>query len=325
MQEKNNLKHKMVGNSEDLQSVFKLIDKLRNVDSSVTILGESGTGKELAARAIHFTGKRSNNRFVVVNCASIPETLIEEEMFGHKKGTFTGAIADKKGKFALANNGTLFLDEIGDMPLALQSKILRALQDKEITQIGGDIPQKVDVRIIAATNKNIAAMVGRGEFREDLYYRLNVIEVRMPPLSSRKNDIPLLCEHFLHMFNTEQKKNIRGFTAEAMRVLERYNYPGNVRQLANIIERAVILSQGGIITTDLLPAEMLASQGDRPPGEADAIIAGIAGMPLKEVERLAVIGALRQTGGVKNDAAQSLGISLRTLWNKIKEYGIERM
>ena len=237
----------MIGKSPRMQEVYGLIEKLKNVDSNVTITGESGTGKELVARALHFSGKRKNERFVVINCAAIPENLLEDELFGHKRGAFTGATQDKKGRFEIANRGTVFLDEIGDMPLGLQSKLLRVIQQKEFTPLGSTDTRKVDVRIIAATNRNLKKLVSEGKFREDLYYRLNVINIHMPALRERKEDIPLLCKYFIKLFNREQNKNVQRLSPEAEKLLLLYDYPGNVRQLANIIEHAMILTNREVI------------------------------------------------------------------------------
>jgi two-component system response regulator AtoC len=317
--------YEMVGRSDAMQKVFRLIDAVKDIDTNVNILGESGTGKELVARAIHFCGKRREERFVAINCAAIPETLLEEELFGHKRGTFTGAVTDKKGKFALADKGSLFLDEIGDMSLAFQSKLLRVLQNKEFTMVGGDNLQKVDVRIITATNCNLKEMVRGGSFREDLYYRLNVMEIKVPSLRDRKEDIPLLCRHFIERFSREQKKPIMDFSAEARARILGYEYPGNVRQLANIIEHAIILSSGKEIELLALPEELRLGLSDyRMESERESgIIESISGLPLKELERLAIIGALKSCDDKKGPAALLLGISERSLWYKVKEYHID--
>jgi len=317
--------YEMVGRSEAMQRVFRLIEALKDIDTSVTISGESGTGKELVARAIHFSGRRCSERFVAINCAAIPETLLEEELFGHKRGTFTGAVADKKGKFALADKGTMFLDEIGDMPLSFQSKLLRVLQSKEFTMNGGENAQKSDVRIIAATNRNLREMVREGTFREDLFYRLNVMEIKMPSLRERREDIPLLCKHFIERFNREQKKMIRDLSPGAREKILAYGYPGNIRQLANIIEHAMILSEGELLDESALPEELKSGGlvGHLDARRERTITDCISGMTLKEVERLAIIAALKSSGGKKEPAAQLLGISERSLWYKVKEYHID--
>ena len=310
--------HQMVGSSKSMQHVFRLIDMYKDVDSSVLITGESGTGKELVARSIHSRGKRRNERFVAVNCAAVPDNLLESEFFGHKKGAFTSAVSDQKGKFLMADKGTLFLDEIGDMPLSLQAKILRVLQEKEIVPVGDTKTIPVDVRVIAATNRDLREMVANGTFREDLFYRLNVVSLHMPPLRDRQEDILPLCEHFIRLYNTEQKKNIRGISDSAMQKLLRYQYPGNVRQLANIIEHATILTVGDVIGDLALPEELDAA----PVSPDDMLINLLAGKTMEEVERLAITAALRLSGGKKPEAAAQLGISERSLYYKIKEYGL---
>lgn len=311
----------MIGKSPRMQEVYGLIEKLKNVDSNVTITGESGTGKELVARALHFSGKRKNERFVVINCAAIPENLLEDELFGHKRGAFTGATQDKKGRFEIANRGTVFLDEIGDMPLGLQSKLLRVIQQKEFTPLGSTDTRKVDVRIIAATNRNLKKLVSEGKFREDLYYRLNVINIHMPALRERKEDIPLLCKYFIKLFNREQNKNVQRLSPEAEKLLLLYDYPGNVRQLANIIEHAMILTNREVIGVESLPAEVHSKSQHAIVHIKDAELRELlAGMPIKEVERIIIETTLTQNGGRRELTARQLGISVRSLYNKIKEY-----
>ena len=219
----------IIGESESMQHVYMLIDKLKDIDTNVLITGESGTGKELVAKAIHESGKRKNERYIVVNCAAIPENLLEIELFGSKKGAFTGAVSDRKGKFELADKGTMFLDEIGDMPIGLQSKLLRVLQSKEFTPIGSSNVRHTDVRIITATNRNLNELIESGDFRQDLYYRINVMEIKMPPLRERKSDIPLLCDHFINLLSKNLNKPIKGLTDEAIERLLNYEFPGNVR------------------------------------------------------------------------------------------------
>ena len=311
----------MIGKSESMQNVYSLIEKLNNVDSTVIVTGESGTGKELAARAIHYSGKRKKERFVVINCAAIPENLLEEELFGHKRGSFTDATQDKKGKFEIADRGTIFLDEIGDMPFSLQSKMLRVIQQKEFSPLGGNELRHVDVRIIAATNHNLAAMVQQGRFREDLYYRLSVVTIPMPALRDRKEDIPLLCKHFIKRFNAEQNKSVKGISAKAERILADYDYPGNIRQLANILEHAMILSSGERIEAADLPIDVC--NRTRVNGNADQELCLkqlLAGMPMHTLEQLAISATLEKNGGRKDITAQQLGISIRGLQNKITEY-----
>lgn len=309
----------IVGESEPMQRVYGLIDRLKDVDANVLITGESGTGKELVAKAIHDAGKRKNERFIVVNCAAIPESLLELEFFGYRRGAFTGASQDRKGKFELADHGTIFLDEIGDMPLNLQSKVLRVLQNKEFTPVGASDTRRVDVRVIAATNRDLKAMIAEQKFREDLFYRLNVMTVRMPPLRERLEDVPALCEHFLKQFSEEMNKSVKGLSAEAAERLTHYDYPGNVRQLANILEYAVIVSAGGMIDVKDFPEEMR-MRAEHAAGQS--IDEYLSTEPLRNIERRAIEATLRKNGGRRDQTALDLGISKRGLLNKINEYGL---
>lgn len=313
---------KIVGESDVMQRVYARINQVKDVDASVLITGESGTGKELVARAIHDEGKRKNERFVVVNCAAIPENLLELEFFGYRKGSFTGATQDRKGKLELADKGTIFLDEIGDMPLNLQGKLLRALQEKEFSPVGSSEVRHTDVRVIAATNQDLKAMIAQQKFRQDLYYRLNVVEITMPPLRDRMSDVPLLCAHFLHQSASEMNKDSKGLTPAAQEALMRYSYPGNVRQLANILEYATIISGNGLIDVDDLPDEVAGAPEpqEQPQGLSEEFLATTS---LKELERLAVIATLKKNNGRRDKTADDLGISKRGLLNKIKEYGIQ--
>jgi two-component system response regulator AtoC len=306
-----------------MQQVYDLIEKLKDVDSNVTITGESGTGKELAARAIHYSGRRSRERFVIINCAAIPENLLEEELFGYKRGSFTGAIQDKKGKIEIADHGTVFLDEIGDMSLGLQSKLLRVIQQKEFTALGSNNTHKVDVRFIAATNRNLLNMVHEGKFREDLYYRLNVMNLTMPALRERKEDISLLCSHFIKQFSHEQNKAVKRISPEAEKFLLEYDYPGNVRQLANILEYAMILTNDDEIGIEHLPMEV--KNRFTPMMQKNTGISlhdMLAGMTLNEIERVAIEATLAKNKGRRDITAKELGISIRGLQNKISEYGL---
>lgn len=310
----------IIGESAPMQRVYMLIDRVKDIDTNVLITGESGTGKELVARAIHNAGKRYRERFVVVNCAAIPENLLELEFFGYKRGAFTGAMQDKKGKLEQADNGTLFLDEIGDMPLGLQSKLLRALQDKEFTPVGGSTPIKVDTRILAATNRDLPALIAEGRFREDLYYRLNVMEIKLPPLRERQGDIAILGNYLLGKFSAELNKPIRAITLEAKEMLERLPYPGNVRQLANILEYACILCQDGVISKEDLPEYVTRTDGTGPSG--DSIDDYLSSHSLKDIEKRAIEATLQRCGGKRVATAAQLGISKRGLLNKLKEYGV---
>src|SRR5262245_42660741 len=288
-----------------MQKVFELIGKIHSAKTSVLITGESGTGKELVARALHSEGNRAKMPFVAVNCGAIPEELMESELFGHKKGAFTGAVADKSGLFQEADGGTLFLDEIGELSLGLQVKLLRALQERKVKAVGATDEVEVDVRVIAATNRDLEAEVARGAFRADLYYRLNVIELRLPPLRHRREDIPLLADHFLRRFGAEHGR-VSKMSTEAMRKLETYDYPGNVRELENIIERAVALSSAILIAADDLPevkpTKLAAEVAQTFPPEGvdlDRLVT--------EYERTWVLRALEQTDGVRTRAAMLLG------------------
>jgi len=313
----------LLGKSRAMQKVFELIGKIHSARTSVLITGESGTGKELVARALHSEGSRAKAPFVAVNCGAIPEELMESELFGHKKGAFTGAIVDKPGLFQDADGGTLFLDEIGELSLGLQVKLLRALQERKVKQVGATDELEVDVRVIAATNRDLEAEVARGAFRADLYYRLNVIEVHIPPLRMRREDIPLLAEHFLRRFTAEHGRTAR-LSAEALRKLESHDFPGNVRELENMIERAVALSSSAIIGATDLP-EL------RPPKTAPPEVASVIppdGVDLERLvsdyERAWVMRALEQSGGVRKRAATLLGISFRSLRYRLDKLGIDR-
>ena len=312
----------IIGKTEGMKRIFSLIDKLKDVDTGVMITGESGTGKELVARAIHFSGKRKDNKFVEVNCAAIPEGLLEEEFFGHKKGTFTNAVSDKIGKFQYANKGTIFLDEIGDMSLSLQSKLLRVLQEKSFIPLGANEPIETDVRIIAATNRDLKKMVEEGTFRRDLYFRLNIVEIKIPPLRERKQDLPLLFKHFIEIYNKEMGKNIKGLDRRCEKILMNYDYPGNVRELSNIIECGVLLSQNDTIELDCLPSQ-LTDMGIGTINTTDKIILegkDLREMTLKEAEKVLIEVCLRKNNGHKRQTAEMLGISERGLRNKINEY-----
>jgi len=301
----------IIARSPRMQQVVEVIKIVAKSNASVLITGETGTGKELVAQAIHSQSHRHGKPFVAVSCAALPETLLESELFGHEKGAFTGAYAQKKGKFEIANRGTLFLDEIGEMSANIQVHLLRVLEGREFTRVGGNEPIKVDVRIISATNRNIKEAVAEGQFREDLYYRLNVVNIELPSLRERKEDIPLLVQHFLKKFAQENNKEITGFSPGATDFLLRYDWPGNVRELENAIERAVILAKSRLIKINDLPQHRLV-----------AACAISREKDLKEVEKNHIVNVLAETGGNYAEAARVLGISRMTLYNKAKAYGL---
>ncbi len=317
----------IVGKSPQMDEVFSLISRIAPSKANVLIIGESGTGKELVARAIHKDSGRSDRPFVTVNCTAIPENLLESEMFGHMKGSFTGAVANKQGLVEAAHTGTLFLDEVGDISLAIQAKLLRFLQDRGSRRVGGTDEKKIDVRIIAATNKKLEKEMEEGNFREDLYYRLNVIRIRLPPLRERDEDIPLLMDHFLKKFAAEQGKNIRKVSSLVMRVLCNYHYPGNVRELENIIERCVTLEQSDQLTAENLPPKLIEGTQDttRPLTETEIPHDGIdLNHTLDNVERDLINRALGITGGNRSRAARLLGISFRSLRYRLVKLGMDQ-
>ncbi|HEY1815439.1 MAG TPA: sigma-54 dependent transcriptional regulator [Kofleriaceae bacterium] len=311
----------LLGKSRAMQKVFELITKVHSTKTSVLITGESGTGKELVARALHTEGNRGTAPFVAVNCGAIPEALMESELFGHKKGAFTGAIADKPGLFQEADGGTLFLDEIGELSLNLQVKLLRALQERRVKPVGAVEESEVDVRVVAATNRDLDAEVARGAFRADLYYRLNVVEVRIPPLRQRREDIALLAEHFLRRFGAEHGRDLH-FTPAAVEKLERHDYPGNVRELENLVEHAVALSSGSEIGAtdipDLRASKVIEAPDEFPPEGVDL------DRMLSDFERSWVTRALDQTGGIRKRAAALLGISFRSLRYRLEKLGFDQ-
>jgi len=310
----------IIGTSKAMAHLISQVRTVSSTEATVLITGESGTGKELIARAIHANSPRREGRLVTVNCAALTDTLLEAELFGHEKGAFTGADRKRDGLFMQARKGSIFLDEVGEIPLHMQAKLLRAIQEREIQRVGSDAPIKVDVRIIAATNRELLEDVRTGRFREDLYYRLNVINLRVPSLRERQEDIPLLAQHFLHRFADRNRKTLKGFTPGAMDLLVRYAWPGNVRELENAVERAVIMSLGDYVAERELPPAVAAHDSEAG-GEIPA--AGMAGLPLEEVEKAAIVQTLRETGGNKSEAARILGITRTTLNNKIRKYAID--
>jgi len=307
-----NILEGIVGSSAALAEVLDLVRLVAPSDSTVLIEGETGTGKELIARAIHNRSRRANRAFVRVNCAAIPAALLESELFGHERGAFTGALARKIGRFELADGGTLFLDEIGDLPLELQAKLLRVLQEREFERLGSVQTHKVDVRVVAATNKDLNEMVAQNQFRMDLYYRLNVFPVILPPLRDRSEDIPMLVAHFVKQYADRMRKEIRKISAESMYALQHHSWPGNIRELQNMIERAAILTFGDVLSVPMLP---VAASPAREP------------VTLEEAERAHIANALRATKGVvggPNGAAARLGIPRTTLMEKMRKRGLSR-
>jgi len=310
----------IVSASRRMEEALNLVGRVSQSSATVLILGESGTGKELIARAIHYSSPRADKPFVKVNCAALPENLLESELFGHEKGAFTGAIARRIGRFEQADQGSMFLDEIGDLSPSLQMKLLRILQEKEFERVGSNQTIRSDVRVITATNRNLEEAIQKGTFREDLYYRLNVVTVSLPPLRERKEDIPLLVEHFLKKYNRENRKNVTSLSKEARDLLIRYDYPGNVRELENIIERAVVLCRGDTLNTQDLPLNLREAKTEVAP-ERDQESRSLPDA-LEEIERQLISKALARSGGVQTKAAEELGISERVLRYKMKKYKI---
>lgn len=312
----------ILGQSPAMAAMLGFIDQVAPTEATVLITGESGTGKELVARALHAGSGRADKPMVTVNCAALAESLLESELFGHEKGAFTGADKRREGRFVQANGGTIFLDEIGEMPLSLQAKLLRVLQQGEVQRVGSDLTIHVDVRILAATNRDLRKEAAEHRFREDLYFRLNVISIETPPLRARKEDIPLLAAHFLQGFSERNRKNIKGFSPQALDCLLRYGWPGNVRELENVLERAVILCGGDLIDEKELP-EHVRQAPPREESSAGGQDASLGGVPLEQVEKRAIEETLRQTGDNKSEAARRLGITRATLHNKLRKYGLD--
>jgi DNA-binding NtrC family response regulator len=319
----------IIGEDGALRKVTIALHRAAGTDATVLLQGESGTGKELFARALHALSPRADCPFVAINCAAIPETLLETELFGHEKGAFTGANARKPGRFELAHRGTLFLDEIGDLPLPLQAKILRALEEKRFERVGGTVSLHVDVRIVAATNRNLKTAVGARQFREDLYFRLSVFPIDIPPLRERKGDVEILARHFIERYSREMKKKPLLLTPSALEALQTYGWPGNVRELQNCIERAVILAEGDTLHARHLNLSFLLPPGAQPPPspweqiDLSGTLAEASRRVLGEVERRKLTQALRDAGGQKPRAADLLAVSYKTLLIKLKEHGIE--
>ena len=305
----------IIGESKQMKDVFAKIQRAAPVDSTCLILGESGTGKELVAQALHHNSPRKKGPFVAVNCAAVPATLVESELFGHVRGAFTGATDRRVGRFEQADGGTLFIDEIGDFELGLQAKLLRVLETFTLTPVGGHEDRKVDVRVIAATSRDIRKMLEEGKFREDLYYRLNVVTIGLPPLRGRTDDIPILVEHFLKEISEHKHTASRRISPDVMRRFEAYRWPGNVRELRNTLERMMVLADGEVLTEKDLPEEILAASSDlASPRDVPT------NLTMDELERLAISKALEQCGGNRTHAAEKLGISVRTLQRKLRHY-----
>jgi len=306
----------IISKNHEIHSILEILPDIATSGSTVLIEGPSGSGKELFARAIHNLSERKG-KYVALNCAAMPDTLLESELFGYMKGAFTEAKKDKPGRFALAEGGTLFLDEIGDISTALQLKLLRVLQEKEYDPLGATATVKADVRIVASTNRTLSEVVARGSFREDLFYRLNVVRLSLPPLSRRREDLPLLVEHFIQKFNAIKGKDVEGISEDALDILLRYDFPGNVRELENFIEYAFVLCHGSVIEAQHLPRELLdgapknGDEGTKPTSK-----------PLNQAEAITIMRALRQHGGNRRMTAAHLGINKTTLWRKMKKYGI---
>ncbi len=310
----------IIAQSPEMESVLQTAGRVAKSKATVLIRGESGTGKEILARAIHFAGARSDRPFIAVNCAALNENLLESELFGHERGAFTGAEQRRRGRFELADQGTIFLDEIGDLPPSTQVKLLRVLQEHQFERVGGSEVLQVDVRILAATNRNLEELLRTGQFREDLFYRLNVVTIEIPPLRKRRADIAPTLEHFLHHYSEEQQRSGLSFSREAWDLLLRYDYPGNVRELENIVQRAIILARGNQITTAELPQVVKALTHEQSGGAAHTLSLPVR---VERLEKELVLDALRQSGGNQSQAAAGLGISERNLRYRLKKWGIK--
>lgn len=314
----------IVGKSKEMKEIFKVVRQVADTRSTVLIMGESGTGKELIARAIHYHSPRKNHPFVTINCAAIPETLIESELFGHERGAFTNAIEKKLGRFEVAHQGTLFLDEIGELSMMTQAKILRFLEEREFNRVGGSKTIKVDVRLITATNKDLPQLVKKGQFREDLYYRINVVPILLPPLRERREDIPLLIDHFIKKFAEENKKDVKGVSKESLELLVNYEWPGNVRELENLIERIIALTPNEYIQADELPLPIV--NQSKTNGLKESVLSGQISFTKaeEEFEKEIIMDALRRANFIQSHAAEILGISRRILKYKMDKLGIQQ-
>lgn len=312
----------IIGKSRPVKELVDMVAMIAPSEATVLIMGESGTGKELVARAIHSNSSRREGPLVIVNCAALTETLLESELFGHEKGAFTGADKKREGRFMQAHKGTIFLDEIGEMSLMMQAKLLRVIQEREIQRVGSDQTLKVNVRILAATNRILEEEVLSGKFREDLFYRLNVVAIKVPPLRERMDDIPLLAHYFLNKYATINRKQIKGFTPISMDMLLKYNWPGNVRELENAVERAVILSLGDYISEKDLPLSLIKSYSfeQKIPESSKSAPEAVS---LEDIQKQAILKALEETGGNKSETARKLGINRRTLYMKLEKFGVK--
>ncbi len=308
----------ILGQTQSMQRIFDVMNQIMDTDATVLIRGESGTGKELVAQALHRSGPRRGEAFIPLNCAALSEGVLESELFGHERGAFTGALNERKGRFEAAHGGTLFLDEIGDMPLSTQAHLLRALESGEIVRVGANEPLQVDVRVIAATHRDLDEMVREGRFREDLSFRLRVVQLELPPLRERLADLPHLVEHFLVEAAERHGRPARSVSPEALDVLLRYPWPGNVRELKNAVESMVLLSRDPVIGADAVPPYV------RPASDHPGILQTLSGLNLREVERAMISNTIRDLGGNRERASQMLGISIRTLYRKIKAYGLSQ-
>ena len=308
----------IIGRSRVMKELFETLSLIAPSDATVLIYGESGTGKEIVANAIHQNSARAQKPFIKVNCAALPETLLESELFGHERGAFTGAVARKAGRFQLADGGGLFLDEISDMSLTTQVKLLRVLQEREFEPLGSTKTIQVDIRLITATNKDLEEEVKTGRFREDLFYRLNVVPIYLPPLRKRKDDIPLLADHFFRIYREKTKSSVKGFLPKTMDMMVRYDWPGNVRELENVIERSVLLCRSEFISPEDLPPLVQGAEN-----KEQSLVSVPQGMTLREVEKEVIIQTLSDTNGSRTQSARILGISRKTLQNKLKEYDIK--
>lgn len=315
----------IIGNSQAMHLIYDLIKRVSQAPTNILVTGESGTGKEVVAKAIHYNGPLKDRPFVTINCGAIPENLMESEMFGHKKGSFTGAVSDKVGLFEVADGGTLFLDEVGELPITIQVKLLRAIQERMIRRVGATDDHKIDVRIIAATNRNLEEMVQKGTFRQDLYYRLNVINIKTPPLRDRKDDIPILAQFFLKKYNEKLNKNISSISVEAMEILKKYDYPGNVRELENMLERTVALEGGATVLPESLPP-LVSTPSGRKMASSHEIEVTDDGVDLDKVmgqiEKELLIKAIHTAGGVKKKAAKLLSITFRSMRYRVEKYNL---